>query len=62
MSRDPRNADAKSDAHLSSKLADIEVVTDATAWAQAIMARVAPPERILSDELMAERRQETIGE
>ncbi|MGI9168896.1 MAG: hypothetical protein ACR2FH_01800 [Caulobacteraceae bacterium] len=34
----------------------IRSLDEAVAAAQAIMARVAPPERMLSDELIAERR------
>lgn len=36
----------------------IRSLDDAIATAQAIMAKVAPPERVLSDELIAERRAE----
>jgi bifunctional DNA-binding transcriptional regulator/antitoxin component of YhaV-PrlF toxin-antitoxin module len=40
----------------------IRTLDDAVAAAQAIMARVAPPERILSDELIAERREQAARE
>ncbi|HLZ83400.1 MAG TPA: hypothetical protein VKQ54_07505 [Caulobacteraceae bacterium] len=36
----------------------IRSLDDAVAAAQAIMAKVAPPDRLLSDELIAERRAE----
>lgn len=36
----------------------IRTLDDAVASAQAIMARVATPERVLSDELIAERREQ----
>ena len=37
----------------------IRSLDDAVAAAQAIMARVAPPERCLSDEIMTDRRSES---
>lgn len=40
----------------------IRSLDDAVAAAQAIMAGAAPPERRLSDELIAERRAEATGE
>jgi hypothetical protein len=36
----------------------IRSLDDAVAAAQAIMAKVAPPDRVLSDDLIAERRAE----
>lgn len=40
----------------------IQSLDEAVSRAQAIMAQVAPPERLLSDELIAERRREAESE
>lgn len=40
----------------------IHSLDEAISHAQAIMAKIAPPDRVLSDELIADRRRETARE